>query len=189
MDGTVTERGIQPGEVVSPGVQATFEGRALLTVADLSTLVVKVELNQIDVARIRPGQKAIVTLDALPGKRYEAIVSRIAPASMTPKDKQVDVFPIEATLATSDAAIKPGMTADVRIQIEKRPRVLAVPVEAVTKEAGKPYVDKVVVSREGQTSTQKIDVRLGARNDRDIEILGGLDEGDRVLVSSSAPRS
>ena len=51
MDGTVIERGIEPGEVVTPGVQATFEGKALLTVADLSTLIVKADLNQIDVAK------------------------------------------------------------------------------------------------------------------------------------------
>src|SRR5207247_1533571 len=57
MDGTITERGIQAGEVVSPGVQATFEGKALLTVANLSTLIVKADLNQIDIAKVQLGQK------------------------------------------------------------------------------------------------------------------------------------
>src|SRR5262249_38248736 len=98
MEGTVTERGIQPGEVVVSGVQATFEGKALLTVADLSTLIVKADLNQIDVAKVKLGQKVTLTLDALPGKSYEATITKIAPASITPKDKQVDVFPVEATL-------------------------------------------------------------------------------------------
>src|SRR4051794_12712518 len=81
IDGTVTERGIQPGEVVTPGVQATFEGKALLTISDLSTLLVKADLNQIDVARIVLGQKVTVTLDALPGKSYDATITKIAPAS------------------------------------------------------------------------------------------------------------
>jgi macrolide-specific efflux system membrane fusion protein len=118
MDGTVTERGIQPGEVVTPGVQASFDGKSLLTVSDLSTLLVKADLNQIDVAKVKLGQKVSVTLDALPGKTYEAVITKIAPASITPKDKQVDVFPVEATLTKADGAIKPGMTADVRIHIE-----------------------------------------------------------------------
>jgi len=99
MDGTVIERGIQPGEVVTPGVQATFEGKALLTIADLSTLVVKADLNQIDVAKVRLGQKVTLTLDALPGKSYAAKVTKVAPASTLPKGKDVDVFPIEATMS------------------------------------------------------------------------------------------
>ncbi len=80
MSGTVIQRGIQPGEVVVPGVQSTFDGKALLVVADLSTLIVKIDLNQIDVARVRLGQTAAVTLDALPGQTYEAVVTKISPA-------------------------------------------------------------------------------------------------------------
>src|SRR5438874_2939690 len=81
MDGTVTERGIQPGEVVTPGVQASFDGKSLMTISDLSTLLVKADLNQIDVAKVKLGQKVAVTLDALPGKSYEAAITKIAPAS------------------------------------------------------------------------------------------------------------
>jgi RND family efflux transporter MFP subunit len=182
MDGTVTERGIQPGEVVTPGVQATFEGKALLTVSDLSTLLVKADLNQIDVAKVRMGQKVSVTLDALPGKSYEATITKIAPASITPKDKTVDVFPVEATLAKADALIKPGMTADVRIHIEKREHVLALPIEAVVKDAGKQYVTKVVVGDKGKQTTVKTEVHVGARNDRELEIVDGIVEGDKVLI-------
>jgi macrolide-specific efflux system membrane fusion protein len=182
MDGTITERGIQPGEVVTPGVQATFEGKALLTVADLSTLLVKVDLNQIDVAKVTLGQKVSITLDALPGKAYEAVITKIAPASITPKDKQVDVFPVEATLAKSDALIKPGMTADVRIHIEKKEKVLALPIEAVVKEGGKQFVQKVVMGEKGKQKTEKVEVKVGARNDREVEIASGIVEGDKVLI-------
>jgi HlyD family secretion protein/macrolide-specific efflux system membrane fusion protein len=182
MDGTVTERGIQPGEVVVPGVQATFEGKALLTVADLSTLIVKTDLNQIDVAKVKLGQKVTLTLDALPGKSYEATITKIAPASITPKDKQVDVFPVEATLAKADALIKPGMTADVRIHIEKKEHVLALPIEAVVKESGKQLVQKVVTLPDRKQKTEKVEVKVGARNDREIEVLSGVAEGDKVLI-------
>ena len=186
MDGTVTERGIQPGEVVTPGVQATFEGKALLTVADLSTLIVKADLNQIDVAKVKLGQKVTVTLDALPGKTYDAEITKIAPASILPKDKQVDVFPVEATLTKADAAIKPGMTADVRIHIEKKEHVLALPIEAVVKENGKQFVSKVVPAANGKQKTDKIEVTVGARNDREIEIASGIKEGDKVLIKPAS---
>ncbi|HEX9105065.1 MAG TPA: efflux RND transporter periplasmic adaptor subunit [Polyangia bacterium] len=186
MDGTVTERGIQPGEVVTPGVQATFEGKALLTVSDLSTLLVKADLNQIDVAKVKLGQKVTVTLDALPGKSYEATITKIAPASITPKDKQVDVFPVEATLATADLSIKPGMTADVRIHIEKKPNVISLPIEAVVKENGKQFVSKVVPADKGKQKTDKVEVAVGARNDREIEIQSGIKEGDKVLIKPAS---
>jgi HlyD family secretion protein/macrolide-specific efflux system membrane fusion protein len=182
MDGTVTERGIQPGEVVTPGVQASFDGKSLLTISDLSVLIVKADLNQIDVAKVKLGQKVTVTLDALPGKSYEATITKIAPASITPKDKQVDVFPVEATLTKADSEIKPGMTADVRIHIESLPNVLSLPIEAVLKEQGKQLVNKVMSGPDGKERTQKIEVKVGARNDRAIEITSGLTEKDRVLI-------
>src|SRR5439155_13276478 len=121
-------------EVVTPGVQATFEGKALLTVADLSTLLVKADLNQIDVAKVKIGQDVTLTLDALPGRKYEAKITKIAPASTLPKGKDVDVFPVEATLLSRDGeatGIRPGMTADVRVHIDIKKSVLSLPIEAV----------------------------------------------------------
>jgi len=181
MEGTVTERGIQPGEVVTPGVQASFDGKSLMTVSDLSTLIVKADLNQIDVAKVKLGQTVAVTLDALPGKSYEATITKIAPASITPKDKQVDVFPVEATLTKADALIKPGMTADVRIHIEKKPNVLILPIEAVVKEKGKQMVTKVVAVEKGKKQEQ-VEVHVGARNDREVEVTDGIKEGDEIMI-------
>jgi HlyD family secretion protein/macrolide-specific efflux system membrane fusion protein len=182
MDGTVTERGIQPGEVVTPGVQATFEGKALLTVSDLSTLIVKADLNQIDVARVKMGQKVTLTLDALPGKTYEGLVTKIAPASVTPKGKDVDVFPVEATLSKSDGLIKPGMTADMRVHIETRKEILSLPIESVVKDQGKQYVTRVILDAKGKQKTERVEVKIGARNDREMEIVSGLSEGTKVLI-------
>ena len=188
LDGTVIERGIEPGEMVTPGVQATMEGKALLTVADLSTLVVKTDLNQIDVAKVKLGQQVTLTLDALPGKTYRAAVTKVAPAAITLKTKDLDVFPVEATLTEADGLIKPGMSADVRIHIETKPAAMSLPIEAVLKENGKSYATKVTTEK-GKQKTDKVEVSLGVRNDRDVELLTGLSEGDRVLIkpASSAP--
>lgn len=182
LTGTVIQRGIEPGEVVTPGVQATFEGKALLTVADLSHLIVRAELNQIDVAKVRLGQDVTLTMDALPGRQYHATMTKIAPASSLPKGKDVEVFPVEATLVESDDAIKPGMTADVRIHIETHPKVLILPIEAVVKEKEKYYATRVKTGPDGQPLTDKIEIKTGARNDRETEVLGGLGEGDTVLI-------
>ncbi|WP_437327797.1 efflux RND transporter periplasmic adaptor subunit [Sorangium sp. So ce381] len=183
LDGTVIQRNIEPGEVVTPGVQSTFNGKALLTVADLSTLVVKVDLNQIDVAKVALGQTATLTLDALPGKTYAARVTKIAPASVKLEGREVDVFPVEAELTQIDGLIKPGMTADVRIRLDSRPGVVSLPIEAVADEGGKQLVTRVVDGPDGKQTTEKVEVALGARNDRDVEIVNGVPEGARVLIN------
>lgn len=182
IDGTIIELGIQQGEVVTPGVQQTFEGRPLLVLGDLSTLVVRSELNQIDVAKIVLGQEVTLTFDALPGKTHVARVTKVAPAAVKPKGKDLDVFPVEATLVAVDAAIKPGMTADVRYRIDVKPHVLAVPIEAVVKKDGKSFVTRLTTV-EGKEVRSEVEVGLGARSDRELELVSGVAEGDVLLVS------
>ena len=188
MDGTVIQRGIQPGEVVTPGVQATFEGKPLLTVADLSTLVVKADFNQIDVARIELGQKVSLTLDALPGRTFTGKVTRVAPASTQPKGKEIEVFPIEATVEGDAKGVRPGMTADLRVHLDRKSNVLALPIEAVVKDkdSGKSFVTKVLSMEGGKAKTDKVEVKVGAKNDREVEIAEGLKEGDRVLIKPAS---
>ncbi len=186
IDGTVIQRGIQPGEVVTPGVQATFEGKPLLTIADLSTLIVKVDLNQIDVARVKLEQTVALTLDALPGSKYEARVTKISPASTTVKGRDVEVFPVEATLKTVDARIKPGMTADVRVHIETKKNVLTLPIEALLKETGKYYATRVITGPDGAQKLDKVAVEIGARNDREMEVTSGIKEGERILIKPAS---
>lgn len=187
IDGTVIELGIKQGEVVTPGVQQTFEGRPLLTIGDLSTLIVRSELNQIDIAKISKDQKVSLTFDALPGKTYEARVTKTAPAAIKPKGKEVEVFPVEATLVEADETIKPGMTADVRFLIDVKPNVIAVPIEAVVKAEGKSSVTKIVVA-EGIEKTEKLEVTVGARNDREVELAGGVAEGDKLLIDPASSK-
>mgnify|MGYP001615930600 FL=1 len=194
LDGTVIERGIEPGEVVSPGVQATFEGKPLLTVADLSTLIVRCELNQIDVARVSLGQSVTLTLDALPERKWNAKVTKVAPAAVKAHGRAAEVFPVEATLESaadgSNAAIKSGMTADVLILVETRPQVLLVPIEAIVKEEGKSWVKPVALIEGGKTKKKgdRVEVKVGKSNDREMEILEGLKEGDEVAIDPASSK-
>lgn len=184
LDGTVIQRGIRVGETVVPGTMATLDQLALLTIADLSVLIAKADLNQIDIARVKLGQDVTLTLDALPGKTFKAKVSKIAPASVLPKGKDVEVFPVEATLvAPGGGEIKPGMTADIKIHVETKKDVLKLPIEAVAKEKGQSFVNRIVRNPDGKTmKTERVDVKLGARTDREQEILEGVKEGDEVQI-------
>lgn len=188
-DGTVVARAIQPGEAVTPGVESSFDGKSLLTVADLSRLLVKVDLNQIDVARVRLGQKVTLQLDALPDRKYTAHIVRVAPASVRRVGKDVDVFPVEALVQDGDGRIRPGMTSEVRIHVDEKKDVLALPIEAVRDENGKHLVTRAVAGKEG-LSREVVEVMLGAKNDRDVELASGIAAGDRVLIEpASAERN
>ena len=182
IDGTIIQRGIEPGEAVVPGVQSTFDGKSLLTVADLGALLVRVNLNQIDVAKVSVGRKVTLVLDALPGHSYAAVITKVAPASVKLPGKDQEVFPVEAQLSAPDGLIKPGMTADVRIHLDEKDGVLALPLEAIVKDSGKSYVNRVTEGPDHEQKTEKVEVTLGLRNDRDVEIATGLDEGSRVLL-------
>ena len=199
IDGTVIQRNIRVGETVVPGTMATFDERSLMVVADMSKLIAKADLNQIDVAKVKLDQPVSLTLDALPGKSFKARVTKIAPASVLPKGKDVEVFPVEATLdpgALSD--IRPGMTADIKIHVETKKDVLKLPIEAVIKEKGQTFVNAIAageasggsslgagmgagMGKKGP-STKRVDVQVGARNDREQEITAGVKEGDEVLI-------
>jgi membrane fusion protein, macrolide-specific efflux system len=181
MDGVVIARAIEPGEAVIAGVQSTFDGKALLTVADLGVLLVKVNLNQIDVAKVSVGRKATLTLDALPGKSYRATLTKVAPASVKLAGKEQEVFPIEAELDSPDGLVKPGMTADVRIHLDAKDGVLVLPLEATVKESGRAYATRVI-EKKGAKTTEKVEVTLGLRDDREVEVTSGLQEGDQVLL-------
>jgi HlyD family secretion protein/macrolide-specific efflux system membrane fusion protein len=185
MAGTVIARNIDPGEAVIPGPQATMDGKPLLTIADLSALLVKVNLNQIDVAKVAVGRKATLTLDALPGKSYEAVITKVAPASVKLKDKDQEVFPVEALLERPDGLVKPGMSADVRVHLDSKPNVLAVPLETIIKEGGRSYVMKVVEEKGKKTRQEKVEVTTGLRNDREVEITG-VDEGTRIMLKPAS---
>lgn len=180
--GVVIARGIEPGEAVVPGIQSTFDGKSLLTIADVSTLLVKINLNQIEVAKVAVGRRATLTLDALPGHTYAATITKVAPASVKLTGKDQEVFPVEAALESADGLVKPGMTADVRIHLDARPNTLVVPLEAITKESGRSYVTRVTETAPGKTKTDKVEVVLGLRNDREAEITSGVDEGARVML-------
>jgi HlyD family secretion protein/macrolide-specific efflux system membrane fusion protein len=236
LDGVVTQRGIEPGEVVTPGVTATFEGKPLLVVADLTELKVKVNLNQIDVAKLKLSQDVEVSVDALPGQVFHARVTKVAPASVAEKNKEVEFFPVEATIdgplkpgesssiprserqpvrgldRDKGAAgggrdggvaravptlkdIRPGMTADVKIRVDRKKSVLVLPIEAVSSEKAKQFgremgVEKnwvtVVEHGEHGDTTRKVDVKVGERNDRDVEVLTGVSEGQEILIQPPA---
>jgi multidrug efflux pump subunit AcrA (membrane-fusion protein) len=92
---------------------------------------------------------------------------------------------VEALVENADGRIKPGMTAEVRIHVDEKRDVLALPIEAVRSENGKNLVTRAIPGKEG-LARDVVEVTLGARNDRDVELASGVAPGDRILVEPAS---
>lgn len=192
MDGTVIKRGIEVGEMVSPGVSATAQGTSMLTVADLNQLVIQSDLNQIDTGKVQKRQAVEIRIDAAPGKVFSGHVWKVAPAAEKSSDttSNIQVFPTKTKIdrsAIKEAGelLKPGMSADIDIQVQTKKHVLFLPIESVVRGKGNEgTVTMKPLDPKKKEETRKL--KLGVSNDHQLEILEGLSEGDEVLIKPTS---
>lgn len=186
--GVVTRRYREVGELVMSGTTGFGEGTPIMQVADLSKMRVRLNLNELDVAKVKLGMPVEITVDALPNRKFKGVVRKIAPASQQSTTGQASAlgvvkFPVEVYLEQSDPALRPGMTARCKILTARKQSVLRLPLEAIGNENGRDYVLKVVDDPSGTSSspkTEKVFVKVGLRNTHYAEIVAGVREGDKV---------
>ena len=138
MSGVVITKGVELGETVTSGVSSFNAGTVLFTVADLKSLLIRVNLNEVDIAKVKVGQPVRITLDAYPQKNFTGKVSFVAPAAKL-LDK-IKVFPVEVTLDELGDAYRTGMSANVEILGEKKEKAVSIPLEALQRRDGKTVV-------------------------------------------------
>lgn len=154
-----------------------------MTVVDMSQLQVKVTVAEVDIAKIKVGETAQMTLDALPGKTYNAKVLSIAPVATVTQG--VVNYPVTVAITNSDGAVKPGMTANLNIVVDQRDNVLLVPLRAVRTQGNQ---KSVTVAYQGQNIS--VPVTVGLTNDQSAEITSGnLKEGDRVVLNQTSTQT
>ncbi len=148
----------------------------LLTVADLSKLIVKMKISEMDVLKLREGMSVKVTVDALPGETFPARVSLVAPQAEKDQNNLKN-FKVEVALLRQDSRLKPGMTARVDGLLDSRRQVLKVPLSAVFEDDGKEwaYLDE-------RPAPRKVEIKLGVRSETDAELLSGLKAGEKLLT-------
>ncbi|MGY5957651.1 macrolide transporter subunit MacA [Kosakonia sp. BK9b] len=173
MAGEVTQITTLQGQTVIAVQQAPN----ILTLADMSTMLVKAQVSEADVIHLKPGQKAWFTVLGDPGTRYEGVLKDILP---TP-EKVNDAIFYYARFAVPNpqGILRLDMTAQVHIQLMGQKNVLTIPLAAL----GDPVGDnryKVKVLRNGETRDRE--VTLGARNDTEVVIVKGLDAGEEVVI-------
>ena len=174
--GVIIARGVEAGETVVGGTSAFGGGTELFTIADLTTLLVKAAVNEVDIGKVRRGDSVALTVDAFPGDTVLGIVRLVPPAARL--DERVRVFDVEIEAQGTGGVLRPGMTANVRIAGPVRRDVVRVPVQAVVLDEGKP----VVFTLPAGGAPVKTPVRLGMSDLQYVEILDGVSAGDSVAL-------
>lgn len=169
--GVVTEKRVEAGDAVSTQTR-------LFTIADVSTLVTRVQVSELEVRSLRAGDRVHVTVDALAGEGVGASIRRIFPSA----DSATRLVPVEIALTGPVVErLRPGYTVRAVFLLDRRTDALLIPSRAVSGPVGA-RAAYVVASGLVERRT----VRVGPDLDGRTEVLEGLAEGDSVIVSGSA---
>ena len=134
MAGTITRIIVEEGEIITSGRSAFSRGEAIMRIADLNQMIVRTQINQVEIGKIELGQRAEITVDSYPGRVFPGKVSEISP-SATPRGPQnqssVITFEVDVEVTGSPSELLPGMSADVDIIVFEGPDVLQLPISTV----------------------------------------------------------
>lgn len=203
MSGVVIKRGVELGETVTSGVSSFNAGTVLFTVADLKSLIIRVNLNEVDIAKVHVGQPVRITLDAYPQKVFTGKVSFVAPSAELVE--KIKVFKVEVELDELGDSFRTGMSANVEILGEKRDKATSIPLEALQKRDGKTVAyrlkanldpKKISAAKDGLSGRSKfvwlsdnwkdyfdvVPVQAGIATLERVEIIAGLKSGEEVAL-------
>jgi HlyD family secretion protein len=159
IDGIVTRRNIEEGETVVIGTMNN-PGTQLLTIADMSIIEAEVEVDETDIPSVQMGQKAKVTIDAMPDKSFAGRVTEIGnspiQATATGGQRQATNFKVKVTIDQQIADVRPGFTCTAEITTATRDSALGVPIPATT-------VREVTVDDKGNVVHETPDNKKGRR--------------------------
>jgi len=176
IDGVVTARNVQIGQIISSGISNVGGGTTALTVSDLSRIFSLASVDEADIGKVAVGQPAEITVDAFPGKRFAGQVERIAIRGVNISN--VVTFEVKIEVTSKDKVLlRPEMTANVDIIAAARDSVLSVPSDAIVRKRGKTHVTVVKASGE----KEDLPVETGISDGQRIEISTGVTAGETVV--------
>ncbi|MCP4684068.1 MAG: HlyD family efflux transporter periplasmic adaptor subunit [bacterium] len=150
-----------------------WPGQGLINLPDLSEMIVKATVSEVDASKVDSGQQVIVTLDAVPDKEYPGeVIKKSTLARRKDQSSKINVFDVEVAMLEKDDQVKPGMSAGGKVVQDRLQDVVKVPLEAVFEKSGRTvvYLD----------NKKEIEIEVGRRNDMEIEVITGL-EGDETI--------
>jgi HlyD family secretion protein len=198
LDEAKTERGNhtivapQPGIVIYGGQQdwrggsedeikvgaTAFPGRTLIELPDLTFMDAKLQVHQADIGKLKPGQKAFITLPGRTAQRYEGRVSEIGSVAGSQNWRDpVRRFDVKVQIADRVEGLRAGVTVEVEVDLGEVRDVLFVPLQAISS-SGNSFT--VYLKDGGEVRRRR--VKLGVANEQYVQVLDGLAEGDEILL-------
>lgn len=169
IDGEVIVRAVEPGQTVT-------SSDAVIVLSD--RLIVKAQVDETDIGKVKLGQKAFIGLDAYPEIRAEAVVDHISYESKIVNNVtiyEVDILPKEAP-----EVFRSGMSANVDIIENAKDNILVIPLEAVSEDKEGRFV--LLKQERGKAIRQKIE--LGISDEKNVEVTSGLAPKDKIIVKT-----
>ncbi len=193
IDGIVTARRVEEGEVAVIGVQNS-PGTVLLTISDMSVVETEMEVDETAIPSVATGQEAIVRIDAYPNHTFEGTVTEVGNSPILAQNLQSEAikFKVKIQIKNPPAGIKPGLSVQADILTGFRPKTLTIPIQAlvlreIERKPGDPPPrgaardeEGVYVVEGGKVRFQRVET--GLLGELSIEVLGGLKEGDTIVT-------
>ncbi len=177
--GVVSNVGVIPGMVLNSQTtstnQTTTSSQRVAVIQNETKPIISVNITEIDVPKVKIGQKVIVTLDSLPDKTFTGKVVTVDRIGTT--SSNVTSYPSLIQLDTASSEILPNMAATASIILETKADVLLIPSSAMQTQSGQSFVRVLRNGRE-----QQIPVEIGLQGDTQTEVVSGLSEGDEVIT-------
>ncbi len=172
-DGIAGIRSINVGDYLKDGAD-------IVNIEDLDAILVDYRLPERFQTKVRKGQVAVVALDALPGRKFTAVVQAIDPLV----DANGRSVGVRGCIDNRQQQLRPGMFARVTAVFGERQDALVVPEEAIVPQAGRQFIFKVVPGTEPASRiVQRTEVKVGIRQPGKVEILEGVKAGDTVVTA------
>ncbi|KEQ22086.1 efflux RND transporter periplasmic adaptor subunit [Paenibacillus tyrfis] len=180
IDGEIIELNHTVGDQVNSNAMIT-------EIVNYNNLKLNIQVDEMDVLKIKAGQPAVITVDALPNTKFNGTVSEVAREG---KSKNGISFYNVAVQFINPGQIKAGMSARAEIFIEGKDNIMVVPIEAVQQRQGKSFVlvqDTVQNNPVNDKPSPAIirEVTVGIQNESYIEIISGLNVGENIVIGTS----
>lgn len=173
--GYIAERNLDTGAYVSSATASTSTmSRGIMSLHDINTVRVLIEVVERDIPLVKVGQKAELRAEAYPEYVFEGTVTRVVQAL----NRATRTMTVEIDLSNKDRRLKGGMFARVEVMVGTHHQALQIPIDAVSRLENIQYI---YIVQEGKA--QRVDIEIGARNGNYVEITKGLTGHEQIIVA------
>lgn len=179
IDGVILSRNVEVGDAVSSILVLGSSATLIMTLGDTSEVYVKGKVDESDIGKVYLGQPARIKVESFKDKSFTGKVTRISPMGVE-KDN-VTTFEVRVSITNPGGELKAEMTANAEVILEEHKNVLQIPEGAILYDKDK-KASVEVPDPKGKEGKKKLAVNIGISNGAKTELLGGLKEGDQVVL-------